>query len=148
MEGAHSSHIADESSHCLELFKLVCRRISSATLPADGENPHLGVSGETMTDALSRFNVWMGNIGALKRGKSSLDYRLAHADVRLEVLRLLKQLRSSLSECGCHYEKVLSFLLTQCSKCSVGHRLGGAKAADMAFNGCPILFRKLQRRKF
>jgi hypothetical protein len=98
MERAEGSNIADEASRCFELFKLIRRRLHS-----DGGDPHLGVSDETITDTLSRFNVWTGNIGAMKRGKSSLDHRLTHADVRVEVLRLLKQLRSSLSECGRQY---------------------------------------------
>jgi hypothetical protein len=103
MQRAEGSNIADEASRCFELFKLIRRRLHSTGPLSDGGDPHLGVSGETITDALSRFNVWTGNIGAMKRGKSSLDHRLTHADVRVEVLRLLKQLRSSLSECGRQY---------------------------------------------
>ncbi|KAI9668916.1 MAG: hypothetical protein M1829_005228 [Trizodia sp. TS-e1964] len=98
MDKGKGSNIADEATECFELFKLIRRRLHSTGSPLNDGDSHLGVSDETITDALSRFNVWTGNIGAMKRGKSSLDHRLTHADVLVEVLRLLKQLRSSLSE--------------------------------------------------
>jgi hypothetical protein len=123
--------IADEASTCLELFTVICRTLDSADPPTDIEKPRLSVTGERLTDELSRFNVWIGNIGAMKRGKSSLDHRLAHADVRVEVVRLLKQLRSSLSDCGCQYQVRAVHLLIWLYFHSMGDRLRGAKARYM-----------------
>ncbi|KAH0559171.1 hypothetical protein GP486_004295 [Trichoglossum hirsutum] len=99
MDPTGDSTIADEVSRCLEPFKRICHSLNSTEPPLSAEDDsHHDLSSEAVTDSLSRFNVWIGNIGALQRGRSSLDYRLGHADVRLEVLRLLKQLLFSLSE--------------------------------------------------
>lgn len=44
-----------------------------------------------------RFRVWTGNLGALAKGHSALDWRLCDADVmRSTLLSLLEQLRDTL----------------------------------------------------
>lgn len=46
-----------------------------------------------LTDALGRFHIWSGNIGAHRKGKSSLDYRLREAShIRDRVIDLLRNL--------------------------------------------------------
>lgn len=58
-----------------------------------------GISDEAIIDAQARFRTWVENIGALQRGEASLDHRLRHADIRLGVLKLLKQLYINLNDC-------------------------------------------------
>ena len=98
--------IADQSLICAQKFKLVTRQLQVSELgePVGNINPkpdvalnNMGVSAEMLTDTWVRFNIWTANIGALSRGRASLDYRLRHADVREEVLRLLKHMNASLS---------------------------------------------------
>ena len=47
----------------------------------------------------ARFRTWIEDIGAQKRGEASPDDPLRHPYVRLEVLRLLKQLCMDLDDC-------------------------------------------------
>ena len=54
---------------------------------------------DAIVDAQARLMTWIENIGALQRGKASLDDRLAHADIKAEILRLLGQLSFSLDDC-------------------------------------------------
>ncbi|KAL8967359.1 MAG: hypothetical protein Q9183_002958, partial [Haloplaca sp. 2 TL-2023] len=56
-------------------------------------------SQETFVDFFGRFNVWADNIGAGRRGRASLDYRLRDASdikdyVVLALQRLSKVLQS------------------------------------------------------
>ena len=51
-----------------------------------------------MVDALARFRTSVENSGALQHGEFSLDYRLRHADIRVEVQRLLNQLLLNLDD--------------------------------------------------
>jgi hypothetical protein len=47
----------------------------------------------------ARFKIWAGNLGALERGRSSLDARLRDSVVlRAAVLKFLGQLQDSLSK--------------------------------------------------
>lgn len=53
----------------------------------------------TISDKLSRFKLWAGNIGAHRTGRSSLDYRLRDSShLHGQVARLLDDLISSLNE--------------------------------------------------
>jgi len=46
-----------------------------------------------------RFRVWCGNLGALKRGLASLDYRLRESPIMLSNLsKMLQELMANLSE--------------------------------------------------
>jgi hypothetical protein len=50
-------------------------------------------------DLLRRFEKWAGNMGAHKKGRSSLDYRLRDASrLRTQVCRLLDDLSESLKD--------------------------------------------------
>lgn len=51
---------------------------------------------EANLDSFARFR---GNIGAFQKNKSSLDHRIRHSTVRDEVIRLLTQLLSALTDC-------------------------------------------------
>ncbi|KAF8421821.1 ankyrin repeat-containing domain protein [Tirmania nivea] len=105
-----TNDIADEATKCAEQFKLVTRYLQTLELKSSSEKADgttgkldvdlsdLDVSSEVLRDTWARFNVWTSNIGALQRGRASLDYRLRHADVKEEVLRLLRHLNSTLSQ--------------------------------------------------
>ena len=108
---AITNDIADEATKCAQKFELVAHHIQALELnslseleKADDTAGRLGadsndlnISSELLKDTWARFNIWTSNIGALQRGRASLDYRLRHADVKEEVLRLLKHLNSTLS---------------------------------------------------
>ncbi|KAI1083377.1 hypothetical protein F5B20DRAFT_577058 [Whalleya microplaca] len=81
--------IADHVAFCLESF-------NSITLDAapDGFNQ---VAVSKLADESARFKIWAGNIGAHKRRKNSLDYRLRDAShLQKQVRTLLIDLRNSL----------------------------------------------------
>ena len=102
MELTSHSDIRIQSGRCLHSFKRICKGLQSTERLKDQDHC-LDLPEESLTDAMGRFNIWAGNIGALQSGRASLDYRLGHSDVRTEVLRLLKQLLGSLTECeSCH----------------------------------------------
>lgn len=87
--------IALRTFKCLDIFRRFLRK-------QKGEGDYLHefeLLDDALVDAQVRFRTWIENIGALQRGKASLDDRLGHADVRAEVLRLLGQLLQSLSDC-------------------------------------------------
>lgn len=53
-----------------------------------------------------RFKVWTGNLGALKMGRASLDFRLEESTLmRTTVLKLLEQLQNKINS-----SKSLSYL--------------------------------------
>lgn len=52
---------------------------------------------DALQDEFGRFRVWSGNLGALQKGHSSLDYRLRDAPLLLsEVSKLLSELEMNL----------------------------------------------------
>ena len=95
MEPSRDSLIAQKASRCLDLFRRLLRLQQGQGQQLGGNN----IPEDAIVDALARFKTWIENIGALQRGKASLDDRLKHADVRAEVLRLLSQLLLSLDDC-------------------------------------------------
>jgi hypothetical protein len=79
--------IADQVNLCLEAFESLMTVLSSQDAEAN------------FVDELDRFKVWAGNIGAHRRGQSSLDYRLRDAShIQQPVLRFLSKLQSCLAE--------------------------------------------------
>ena len=102
MDVARSSNIRVQAALCLDSFKRLCQRLDS-TERLDDVDHCLEVPNESIVDAMDRFKIWAGNIGALQSGRASLDDRLGHSDVRNEVLRLLKQLLGSLTDCRFSY---------------------------------------------
>lgn len=52
---------------------------------------------DALQDEIGRFRVWCGNIGALQKGHSSLDYRLRDSPLlSSNVLKLLKELQDNI----------------------------------------------------
>ena len=95
MEPNRDSTVAQHASNCLDLF----RRLLQTQQGQEQQLLENNISEDAIVDALARFRTWIENIGALQRGKASLDDRLAHADIRAEVSRLLSQLLRSLDDC-------------------------------------------------
>ena len=93
MEPDRDFTIAQQTSNCLTLFK---RLLQSQNEQEQSKN---GISEDAIIDAQARFRTWIENIGALQRGEASLDHRLRHGDIRLAVLKLLKQLDINLDDC-------------------------------------------------
>ncbi|KAF5585568.1 zinc finger transcription factor ace1 [Fusarium pseudocircinatum] len=91
--------IADHVSACLQQFNSLC---SSPTIWTDSvldEGTDSDISLLKLQNELSRFKVWSGNIGAHKKGTSSLDHRLRDAsNIRDQVAELLEDLRESLKD--------------------------------------------------
>lgn len=57
------------------------------------------IDSEALEDEFGRFRVWAGNLGALQKGHSSLDYRLRDSPLLSNnALKLLKELEENLSE--------------------------------------------------
>jgi hypothetical protein len=53
---------------------------------------------ETLQDEFGRLRVWSGNLGALQKGHSSLDYRLRDSPLlSSNVLKLLHELKENLT---------------------------------------------------
>lgn len=53
---------------------------------------------EALQDELGRFRVWCGNIGALQKGHSSLDYRLRDSPLlSSNAIKLLQELEENLT---------------------------------------------------
>ncbi|KAF2661221.1 ankyrin [Lophiostoma macrostomum CBS 122681] len=85
-----AENIAQLCLQCNQSFNAIKSTI--AELPASDNNKlPVGFSGTTFLDVFARFRIWTGNIGALQRGKSSLDHRIQHTYLRNEVIRLLRQ---------------------------------------------------------
>ncbi|KAF2651383.1 hypothetical protein K491DRAFT_97807 [Lophiostoma macrostomum CBS 122681] len=54
---------------------------------------------EALDDEFGRFRVWVGNLGALQKGHSSLDYRLRESPLlSSNTLKLLKELEENIVE--------------------------------------------------
>jgi hypothetical protein len=88
------SSIATHVQNCLEDFHNTCSKLAKAEHPIRNKIPP-GV----IHDALGRFRLWVGNIGAHSRGRASLDYKLREAShIRIRVLELLQSLESVLRE--------------------------------------------------
>ncbi|KAH0551800.1 hypothetical protein GP486_006983, partial [Trichoglossum hirsutum] len=82
------------SSHCVSGFDELVK--SLAICP---EELHRHMSPRAVDNDFARFKIWCGNLGALQRGRSSLDVRLRDSTVMREtVLRFLSQLQDSLKQ--------------------------------------------------
>ncbi|KAI9652012.1 MAG: hypothetical protein M1831_007253 [Alyxoria varia] len=99
MEDSESTTIADLSTQSKKKFLAIgkiirkrCDAKSQQLLTVEGFDP------QEFSDLFARFRVWSGNLGALQRNNSSLDYRLRNSDIRSEVIRLLTQLLSALND--------------------------------------------------
>ena len=93
MEPYRDLAIAQQASKCLTLFEKLLESQHEQELSKKD------ISRDAITDREARFRTWIEDIGALQRGEASLDHRLRHADIRLTVLKLLKQLGIDLDDC-------------------------------------------------
>ncbi|KAF5712162.1 zinc finger transcription factor ace1 [Fusarium mundagurra] len=91
--------IADHVSACLQEFNSLCSSPTTWTDSVSEEGTDSDISLLKLQNELSRFKVWSGNIGAHKKGRSSLDHRLRDAsNIRDQVAELLEDLRESLKD--------------------------------------------------
>ncbi|KAF2205846.1 hypothetical protein GQ43DRAFT_459672 [Delitschia confertaspora ATCC 74209] len=79
---------------CVRAFQA----LSSALDTSKSTLKHL-IEPEGLSDEFGRLRVWSGNLGALQKGHSSLDYRLRDSPLlSSNVLKLLAELDSNLAE--------------------------------------------------
>ncbi|KAF2787070.1 hypothetical protein K505DRAFT_379832 [Melanomma pulvis-pyrius CBS 109.77] len=72
--------------------------LSAALNTGDSKLTQL-IDNEALEDEFGRFRVWSGNLGALQKGHSALDYRLRDSPLLSNnALKLLKELEENLSE--------------------------------------------------
>ncbi|RYC86508.1 hypothetical protein BFJ63_vAg10650 [Fusarium oxysporum f. sp. narcissi] len=91
--------IADHVSACLQEFNSLCSSPAIWTDSIPDEGTQSDISLVKLQNELSRFKVWSGNIGAHRKGRSSLDHRLRDAsNIRDQVVELLEDLRESLQD--------------------------------------------------
>ncbi|KAJ5061318.1 hypothetical protein J3E72DRAFT_190163 [Bipolaris maydis] len=68
-------------------------------LKASGRKWTHAIDEEALEDEIGRFRVWAGNLGALQKGHSSLDYRLRDSPVsNTNTLKLLRELETNVNE--------------------------------------------------
>ena len=79
--------------HLRDLCVNIATRIQSSTVPegVDADDKYL-------TDCLDRFNIWAGSLGVFQKEDSSLDARLLNHILSREVLQLLRQLDTFISD--------------------------------------------------
>ena len=97
---AHES-IATTGILCLKYFNTLTELLRASDHSGDSET-HL--SAVAIQDEFGRFKVWAANIGALQPASrsSSLEHRLREATrVKNHVIKLLRDLNHSLTECEC-----------------------------------------------
>ncbi len=89
--------ISDSVSTCLHQFRALSSSLEDADT-GDAE-PLPGLSPLLVKDQLARFKVWSGNIGAHRKGRSSLDFRLRDAShIHAQVKQPLEDLVGSLHD--------------------------------------------------
>jgi hypothetical protein len=79
---------------CVRAFQAL-----STTINSSEDSWKRQIDPEALSDELGRFRVWSGNLGALQKGHSSLDYRLRDSPLlSSNVLKLLVELKNNLLE--------------------------------------------------
>ena len=96
MEASTTTAISVQCNLCSRSFDQLCDVIRDT--PADV--PSRGYITEPLVhDEIGRFRVWLGNVGAHRLGRVSLDYRLRDAlHMRESVLDLLKDQDDNIHE--------------------------------------------------
>ena len=90
--------IASRGILCVQSFNHLCSALRDPQCQLLDQ-----ISLSAVLDELGRFRVWAGNIGALREGTASLDYRLREAShIRRQVVRLLEDLNIALREGRLH----------------------------------------------
>jgi hypothetical protein len=88
------STIATQVQYCLESFD----RVYISLVKAEPRT-HNKLPPGTIDSTLGRFRLWVGNMGAHRRGRASLDYKLREAShIRDRVVELLQNLEAVLRE--------------------------------------------------
>ena len=91
-----NSAIASRCGDCRTLFLHLSNAIQGNL--SDSSNRY-HITESFVQDELGRFRVWLGNVGAHRSGRISLDYRLREAaSMRDSVLELLKDLGDNIRE--------------------------------------------------
>ncbi|OCL11416.1 hypothetical protein AOQ84DRAFT_423590, partial [Glonium stellatum] len=89
-----AASIATRTKLCTQIFR------NTLDVLGNQNNPHL-ISSSNLGDALDRFQLWSGNIGAsqISHNKTSLEARLQEApDIRDQIIQLLEDLKEALEE--------------------------------------------------
>lgn len=74
------------------------QNLTTALKNSDRKWTH-AIDEEALEDEIGRFRVWAGNLGALQKGHSSLDYRLRDSPVsNTNTLKLLRELETNVNE--------------------------------------------------
>ena len=87
------NEIEASAYRCLQLFRDLLHEV-------DANQSHVTdqLSPISIEDQLGRYKLWTANLGALRRGRSSLEYRLRDAlFIAGNVIRLLQSLQESLT---------------------------------------------------
>jgi hypothetical protein len=93
MEKISDSPIVSASHGCLKAFNLL-----SSGLAGTGDDNKRWMTPMALSNQRDRFKVWAGNVGALQRGRASLDFRLRESSLmRTNFLELLSRLKDTLS---------------------------------------------------
>jgi hypothetical protein len=88
------SSVATHVQHCLESFDKACIKLTMAE-----PRVHNKLQPGTIDNTQGRFRLWVGNMGAHRRGRASLDYKLREAShIRDRVIELLQNLEVVLRE--------------------------------------------------
>jgi len=90
--------VAVLAQQCIQRFEAVEKLISDVETH-DLRSPLEGFTTTDFLDIFARFRIWTGNIGALQRGRASLDNRIEHTHVYDEVKRLLREVALALLDC-------------------------------------------------
>jgi hypothetical protein len=82
------------STSCASCFDTLTRSLRTSSDELKKQMMPMAIENES-----ARFKIWAGNLGALQRGRSSLDARLRDSVVlRAAILKFLGQLQDSLSK--------------------------------------------------
>ncbi len=129
--------VKDHVLSCLQAFGVLSAAISAAEEAGDADEQDDDLPDDTrpqafplatVSDHLARFKIWAGNIGAHRKGRSSLDYRLREAShIRAQVVRLLGDLLEALQD---------GELLSPCKRPS--HRLTDWSHLDLPRGSCTV----------
>jgi len=88
--------IAKLSLDCQRRFYELCNALEARYTDSESRDSSTSTA---LEDELGRFRLWAGNIGALKTGRASLDYRLRDAEYLSQNAKsLLGGLKKSLAE--------------------------------------------------
>jgi len=80
--------ISEQAKGCLRLFHGVYENLASTESTVRTKLPS-----SVILDLVGRFRLWVGNIGAHRKGRASLDYKLREAPhIRIRVAELLQHL--------------------------------------------------------